>query len=172
MYKNIGIDLDGVIYPWHDVVYERECLDKNVSNLEFWTKIHSLYSDFAINNLVQIQHYYGVKNITCENLELLNELSKEHALFYITNRNEGVRFATTSWMKRNNIPQRENLIFSSNKIVPVILNKIDLFVEDNIKNAIQLKPYCRVVIVKSMYNSIIDHDFETIQSFAQLKYCL
>lgn len=168
---NIGIDLDGVLYPWHDIVYQRECLDHgwNLTNSEFWSRIHSLYSGLSEENLVKTRHYYGVANIDQRNLDLLNKLDKDNQLFYITSRDKELEFVTNNWMKRNNIPQRENLIFTKDKKIHVLLNNISIFIEDNIKNALELNPYCKVVIVRSEYNKNIPHNFEIIPGFYALE---
>ena len=168
---NLGIDLDGVLYPWHDVVYERESLERNLklTKEDFWKEIHTLYPGMAEDNLVRIRHYYGVRNIYDKNLELLNELSKTNTLFYITARHEELRLTTVNWMKRNNLPQRDNLIFSPIKVIPVVLNDIDIFVEDNLNHAKALSKYCRVIIVESDHSKHIEHEFEIISDFFKLK---
>ena len=172
---NLGFDLDGVLYPWHEKVH-REMLHRGETTESFdkfwqegWLRMKEenrvLYMNYVNDPLMYSSSapYYTVE-------DLLNSWKNQgHKIWYITQRPLHLKFVTESWVKRWKFPYPENLIrVEESKKLPVIENEIDLFVEDAIRHAEELKNYTKVILIKRPYNKEIQKEFITISNVTEL----
>lgn len=167
----LGFDLDGVLYPWHrSALVELQVYNNiNDSYEEFWGGNYKKFPEKFWKEFTKIEHLYGNMNINPEALETLYYFSEKYTIYYITNRPREVRFATWSWMRRNKLPQQENLIFTEDKLPFLVEHNIDLFVEDRIDNAVKLKDVTNLILFRQPHNREIWDQFTCINSIKELK---
>ena len=70
----------------------------------------------------------------------------------------------------NKLPQQENLFITNNgdKAKYIVDHKIEVFVEDRDKNALELKDYTKVILVKKLWNENIRDQFTCINTVLEL----
>jgi uncharacterized HAD superfamily protein len=169
----IGFDVDGVIYDWHMSVYDYgvRYLDVKDTFEDYWNDLISgKYNSIYINNLIKNPILVTNRDINPKILDMLNALSREHTIYYVTARPDELNFATKQWFKRNKLPQQENLYITNNgdKVKYIVDHKIDVFVEDREKNAIELKDYTKVILVKQLWNESIRDQFLCVNTVLEL----
>lgn len=166
------LDVDGVIYDWHYSLYEELVIYGKIDcdYYTFWSEKYKEYSDSWWDNVVRFEHLYGTTPLKPEDKILLEKLSKKYEIFYVTKRPEWVRFATESWFRRYELPQRENLIFTT-KDKSLICNSlgIQVAVEDMLSYAKDLMENGVLTIIKRMpYNEkSLQKDWLVINSFTE-----
>lgn len=136
------VDLDGVIYPWARAVYVEQCVYANETRSyeEFWQNFEHEHNEIYFDNLVSLKHLYGTQPPNKRNVNFLIKLTAQgHKLYYVTNRPLSVQTDTELWLARYDIPQRQNLVFTKNKIPVCNSLGIQLVFEDRIRN---VKEFC------------------------------
>jgi uncharacterized HAD superfamily protein len=160
---NIAFDLDGVLYEWHEILYNYMVnfmgYDKSI---EYLFDHADEYNDVFWENMWGITDLYNKRPIRKDILSMLNRLNREHTIFYITSRGDITKFVTKKWIQDNKLPQPENLIFSNSKKVPVISNRIKILVEDRADSSLQILPYAEVILVKQSYNISLRDKFKHV----------
>jgi 5'(3')-deoxyribonucleotidase len=154
----ISFDLDGVLYPWQEVIiqhinlYEKlsepVTLDTFTSHLE---KHNKLYLDYLLENPT----FYSVRSPRSMDVELVNELHNTgHEIYYITARPQNfvMQDATRKWLENWSFPCIENLIFSTDKRTTLVENDIDIHIEDQLKHVESAKNHCKVFLVTMPWN--------------------
>lgn len=158
----IAFDLDGVLTNcWTQQVYNEEVINRDESSdfYEFWqTKFHT-FSEMKQQFYMEQPFLYTRQNITKNIKDLLNRLAKEHDIFYITCRPAAVHSATTIWLNKQGVPSPENLLYStSDKVAEVRTYDIDYLVEDTLKIAKAVKPFCQVILMEKFYNDLPERE--------------
>jgi uncharacterized HAD superfamily protein len=166
----IGIDMDGVTYPWVKAVYTHWKMYYGYTGDEyyFYQNVDNILSKEEQDYIVTIPQIYT--SFVPENklIQLLNKLGEKFSLYYITARPECVRRVTENYLRDFHFPQDTNLIFSKDKDTMARLLKLDYFVEDSVKNAEKLKNICTTFLVKTPYNETYSGEVPMIDSL----YCL
>lgn len=137
--KKIAFDIDGVLYPWHELIHEYFRYFHNLSQSfsEFWveaeqsTDENSKATMKAMANMLDV---YEKRVADGDIVETLNKIAEVHDVYYITNRPPVAEFVTRQWFKRYNLPSQENLIFVEGSKLQTLKDlKIDVYVEDRPK---------------------------------------
>jgi 5'(3')-deoxyribonucleotidase len=177
MTKVIGIDLDGVLYPWHDIIYKEHKLSgkTDLSFYEFWKQSwDDYYSDDSRklywDNICQIPIYYQRSLISPGDLDVLNFLAKKADIYYITARPKSLEFVTRSWLKENKLPYYGNVIFAEDKLPHIILLGCDYFIDDKIDTIENIKDHTNAILFKTRRHSKKDvKDYTWISHLGELK---
>lgn len=156
---NIGFDLDGVLYPWHEAVTQYLEIYKknlNVSYKDLWSDPYKYLSEEEWDYLASIPTVYETHVPQQKALDLLNKLDKEgHSIFYITHRwSSDVMRVTERYLSKYNFPQRNNLISTKDKGQAVRSHEIDLFVEDKPETLEELSGLCKVIGISHLWNEV------------------
>ena len=172
MKKRLGLDIDGVLYPWQMVAYDYctqmlgiesnsvEELMEDLDSEKYGTTFgYNLYHDPLLVTKKMVDP--GIINT-------IKFLYNDYEIFYITTRPEEVRSGTEWWLKVSGFPYLENLILCTTKLPHIIENEIDFFVEDIVKYILGLKNYTQVIPVKHPWNKIIQDEFLCINSVVEL----
>ena len=149
----IGLDIDGVIYPWHYSIYRYFTEFKNFagSELEFWAYFR-LFSVEKQMYYVSIPTLYTDTSLTQDAIEYLPKLAELGELFYITSRDHELQPLTQKFFKFYDIPFKENLIFEKDKASVVRLYGIDYFVDDMISHLEKMQGITTSFLFKQPHN--------------------
>ena len=161
MKRTIGLDLDGVLYPWHQIIYEEVKFRKGIEEdyREFWRKAkEENYHRVLLEALVEVPMFYSQRDIRSHVLEVVNELAKMYQIFYITTRPESARSATLNWIERSKLPYASNLIITQNKKPYISMLECDYFVDDKHKTIDDIKDITNAILFKADY--FYDEDVE------------
>jgi len=172
---NLGFDIDGVLYPWHEKVWRDMIFREHISSSfdKFWDKEwlemkennRTLFMNYVNDPLMYSSSppYYTVDY-------LLDVWKKDgHKIWYITQRPDHLDYVTKAWIKRWRFPYQENLIrVKESKRRAIVENEIDLFVEDAIRHAEDLDGFTKVILVKRPYNKEIQNKFTTVNNITEV----
>jgi uncharacterized HAD superfamily protein len=124
----IGIDLDGVVYPWHDELYryfqENKGYEKDIR--EFWLRDREMVTPYYVS----IPFLYNSTTPKKDVLEYLPKIAELGEIYYITARHPDLWQVTRKFFQFYDLPFKENLIFAEEKASHVRLLGIDYFVDD------------------------------------------
>lgn len=158
----IGIDIDGVltnIEMFHLDYGIKFSLENNLEN----EKINpNGYEIEEIINCDKKYHSKFWKKYVCEYIkpkytrifcsEIINKLKKTgDEIHIITARKSIEEKDTKQWFKENNI-YYDNMVFDVDKLQYCIENKIDLMIEDNVKNINNISKFIPVICFDTRYN--------------------
>jgi hypothetical protein len=169
----IGFDVDGVLYDWHEVIYDYAVRFENYRDTyeKYWY-------DFGHGNRSKIYVDYIVKNPTFVTKvaidpkikQMLWDLSKEHEIFYVTARPKEIVRATHRWFKDSDVPYMENVFIATNddKVPFIIEHGIELFIDDRDKYITALEPYTRVIVVRKPWNKFLWDTYTNVGSVLEI----
>lgn len=175
MKKILGLDLDGVVYPWQKELHFYLKLNGYTTEKfcdSFWKKVVSgkiEYNETFWYNLVRIETLYASYVPTQKEVEALNKLAERYSIVYITNRNTDVSYITTKWLKKYAIPYYDSVFFvegTKKDLVRYLM--CDYFVDDRIKNILELVTVTKPIIHKQPYNELLWEKYPTIDSIIEL----
>lgn len=165
---NIGLDLDGVVYPWHDSIYRyfKEFRGFEGTAREFWKYFMSLPYDEQMY-YVSIPLFYLDTSPTEDVLTYLPMIASLGTIYYITNRHDELKPATRKFFNNFSLPFKENVIFTPTKANYVRLLKIDNFLDDRGKNLDELAGLTDIYLFKAPQNWDYRENYNTIYSFKE-----
>jgi len=157
-----GFDIDGVLYPWHELAYEWaiDALDEDISFDDFWKKDGYFFQNegsIFIHNIVRNPTLYNKRSMP---QYLVNAAWKISDIFqgkvcYITSRPTDVKAYTLSWMRQNKLPNPESVYFSRGEPKDILVKELGVthFVEDHSKYIKQLEPILtQLFVVDGTFN--------------------
>jgi len=158
----IGFDLDGVLYPWQEVVWEYSVniLNKKLSYEDFIEYILNPKNKLFLDNLIATRNLYFTRSPIKSVRHYIQNLGKQNNIYYITNRSEDLRIVTEAWLFQYKFPQLENLILTKDKSSIIRRLKIDIFVEDRAEIAIKIKNLTTVILYKQLWNKDVQDEFK------------
>lgn len=137
--KRIGLDLDGVLYPFSTICFDiiKEKHNYNFDEIEFWSRTyrsnrfkgkHREEVDAIVSDpntyIVQMMHPNDV-------LVLMNLKAMGNELFYITARGNHLQPVTDLWLRASGAPFVDNLYVGYDEKTPLIkLLNLDVYVDD------------------------------------------
>lgn len=160
----VGFDIDGVLYPWHERIWEwyKDNHNENMTFKDFWRVpdgfIAKHEGTILVDNLVQIPFIYNntiVNESVVNAVKRINNISTN--IYYITARPTELKRATKKWLKTNGFPRPENLVFSDDfgdgKVTAVKRFGCNYYVEDRIGHALDISESgIPVFLVNQPYN--------------------
>lgn len=150
---NIGLDIDGVIYPWHYSIYRFFTEFKNYtgSEREFWSYFDSLDGEVQ-DYYVSIPIHYLDQTPSEDVMKYLPKLAELGEIFYITSRKPELMSVTRKFFNIYDLPFKENVIFSKNKANYIRLHHIDYFVDDSPKVIDEISGITTAYLFKCAHN--------------------
>lgn len=167
---NIGLDVDGVVYPWHYATYRYFTEKKGYigSYHEFWTVDWWLLSKEERDYIVTIPTlYYNVIPSSCvmESLMLLASLGE---LYYVTSRSgDEVKSVTRKFFNFYEPPFKENLIFEHDKASVCKLYKIHYFLDDFPSHVAKLEHATNAYLMAQAHNIGKREGYKTVSSLKE-----
>ena len=140
----VGIDLDGVMYPWQEEVWEymKQGTPQMPDNYTWFWTVHNRIKFFGYDPLefvLDIEFLYvSGKILDPATKTILLALINNHDVFYVTARPESTSGVTDFWLKKNGYWSGNEVIFSARKAHISQELKLDYFIEDRISNLEEL----------------------------------
>lgn len=169
---NIGIDIDGVLTDLENYIEKKgkEYLKKDVVN----PSGEDIYTKFGLSleegEAFWIANYYDYAmncNFKEKSKEIIDKLHEEgNKIFIVTARRyfptygfkseEDYLRSTKETLKKNGINYDEYIYAPVPKVKEVIENKIDVMIEDSVKNIEEISKVTKVIIIDAGYNRDIN----------------
>lgn len=166
----VGFDLDGVLYEWHEAVYDyfkmfREYKD---SYTTFWRNYRTILTNEDWGTITEISPLYGCKNPPTGCQDFLSKVADKYEIYYITFRPKSAELTTENYLKRFDFPFRENLIFTPDKANHARLLKLKYFTEDRQDYIEPLSKVTNVILRARPWNEDIWDVYPTAHSFSDM----
>ena len=167
---SVGLDIDGVIYPYHDVVYRYFTEEKGYTNSynHFWTVDWWLLGKEKQDYIVSLPFlYYAVIPSSCV-MDSLNKLATLGKLFYITSRSGGeLESVTQKFFNFFDPPFKQNLLFEHDKATACRLYSIDYFLDDFPEHVSKLEPVTNAYLMNQAHNIGKREGYKTVSSLKE-----
>ncbi len=161
----IGLDIDGVLYPWHYSVYryftEFKGFEGDID--DFWTNHRQEITPYYIT----ISPLYLDTTPTKDVLEYVPKIAELGEIYYITSRSPDLWWVTGKFFDNYNLPFKENLIFSKFKPTEVRLHRLDYFLDDQPKHVEELQGITNAYLFKCIHNRADRERFNTINTMKE-----
>ena len=161
----IGLDLDGVLYPWHYSIHkyfvEFKGYEGDIGT--FWEKDRHLITDYYVS----IPLLYLDVTPTEDVLTYVPKIAELGEIYYITSRIPDLEWATRKFLDLNGMPFKENLVFAEEKATPVRHYKLDYFLDDLPKHVTSLQNLCQAYLFKAIHNRNNREGFTVINSMKE-----
>lgn len=153
----LGFDVDGVLYPWHEMVVEDMIATGDVP---VGTTVGRFFLEIMPNLSTEIQkiivenHRYYIRPFLIDGAKkVLNHLAKDWEIFYITSRPFEVESATKAWFRTMGLPNKDSVyVVNGGKRPMVELLDLDIFVDDRTSHVEELHDICPVILVTQPWN--------------------
>jgi uncharacterized HAD superfamily protein len=159
----IGWDLDGVLYPWHEIVLEycisNKFIDPNTTLKRLFNPFNPenfFDNKFTKNfrrNILRNPTFFEKAVINPKTLSVLNEVSKNHKQVYITKREvPDCVVVTKQWVRK--LPDGNNCFVLGNGNKRDLIRELqcDLYIEDRVDYAKDIQEVCRVLLLTRPWN--------------------
>jgi FMN phosphatase YigB (HAD superfamily) len=132
----ILVDMDGTWYDWHKAVHTELFIHDKIScsYYDFWKTKYKEYNEMYWQNIIRVPFLYSTQIPSHATLETFDKLDKCFEIYHVTARPIEVQQVTINYLKRYNIPQRENLFFDSRKGLFANAMGIEFGVDDQLKH--------------------------------------
>lgn len=160
---SFGFDIDGVLYPWHDYVFEAsQPYIGNMTLEEFWNPIGGWWGrqegTIFMQNMVSNPLLYYKQNINNDIVKALHEIQEitGHSFCYITGRPKSIYLDTVKLLTRSGVPDHDMLFFTEqgeSKERLIKEKKCTYFVEDRPKHVLEVNKHTFVFLVDHLYNA-------------------
>lgn len=149
----VGMDIDGVIRPWHISMYRyfQAIRGYEGDEREFWDYFRDLDKS-AQDYYVSLPFLYSDTMPTEDVLTYVPKIAELGEIFYITSCPEELELTTWKFFGKYDLPFKENIRFSKYKSDYVRLYQLDYFVDDLAHNLEQLKGLTKVYLFKAAHN--------------------
>jgi len=176
---NFGFDIDGVLYPWHMLVW-KWYVDKtgeNISMVDFWKYPHGHVANNEgqswVTEMVKNPIPYTNQPVHAGVIRAVKYIANHYAdnIYYITGRPVHVKDATRDWLKESRLPFADNLIFADEyeldmlefgkiegKIAAVIGTDCSYYVEDRPKYLEMIPYFATTFIMNTPCNQYREFD--------------
>lgn len=165
----IGLDIDGVIYPWHYSVYryftEFKGFDGN--QREFWD-YWKTFSPEKQDYYVSIPLLYNDTVPSGCVLDALNSIATLGEMYYITSRHgDELELAAQKFFDKYDVPFKENLFFNKDKATTCRLLGIDKYIDDLTKNLFPMLNVCDCYLMAAPHNYRDRDGFKVVSSLKE-----
>lgn len=149
----VGLDIDGVIRPWHTSMYRYFQIFKGYEGdeYEFWNYFRELPKEKQ-DYYVSIPLMYLDTMPTKDALTYVPKLAEIADIYYVTSCPLHLEWATLKFFDMYNLPFKENIVFSSDKATNVRLLKLEYFLDDLAHNVDAVKDLTNAYMFKASHN--------------------
>jgi len=166
---NFGFDLDGVLFPWHENVYQwcRDNLDVDVSYREFWSWPDGWFGSRRnkpfIHDIVRLPELYLTPLAKKTHIKAIHRINRliPGEIHYITARPVEVTDATKEWFQFSELPFSDNVHFTKKQggKKEVLLKRLNcsFYVEDRVDYAESVLGVSNLFLVNRIWNEGFEH---------------
>lgn len=164
--KALGLDLDGVIYPWHEAVltYYEMYEGYTGSYTEFWGEFYKQITPSKWEYLTGIDYFYSCKIPGADTMEFLRKVAEHFEIYYITSRPAEVALTTEQYLRRFDFPFCSNLIITEDKSRFARLYGLRYFIDDQPKNLEPLSKVTEVAMMSQPYNRDYSNKYRVVKT--------
>lgn len=161
----LGFDIDGVLYPWHEIVLEDLILlgampkGSTVGSMFTFPGAFHKFSQNMQQGILGSSKYYVCPVFREGARDVLHTLSENWEIFYVTSRPFEIESPTKAWVRGMGFPYRDNVyVVNGGKRAIVELLDLDIFIDDRTSHVDELHDICPVILVTRPWNEEYNED--------------
>jgi len=172
--QKLGLDLDGVLYPFVKAVETFCRVNKSFSGTtdDFHRNLSEYWEKFNLDWLVENAQLYQAFIPSQELMGILSRLADKYEIYYISSRPESVFRVTQKYLREYGFPNQENLYFSTDKETLARFFGLSYFVDDNVVYAESLDRVCMSLLMSTPYNEKYHGNYHRINTMKDLEIML
>jgi uncharacterized HAD superfamily protein len=166
----ISFDLDGVLYPWQEVVYDEffsKVMGEERKFEQFWKDWedipHSTFEALSLNN-----RYYDTDKTHNHVPFILHTISQWAEIYYITARPSSAFISTQRWIYDNWFPYTKNLFLTKNKREVIEYHRIKMHIDDLPANGNDVADITEFVLLERPWNVGKRDGFKTVKNLTDV----
>lgn len=165
MKLKVGLDVDGVLYPWHSSLERYFRIHKGFTGTsqELW-KLFRSFSKEKQAYYVSIPLLYSDSSPIAGVQEFLPKLAELAEVYYITARSPELERVTVAYFDKYSFPFKENLIFSKDKATPIRLHRVEYFLDDSPKQIDKISGITKAFLFPAPHNVEVRDKYNLIES--------
>lgn len=165
----IGLDIDGVIYPWQEELYRYFQENKGYSGTyrEFWLDYSHTLTESQWRFYVSIPFLYSSTTPRKDVTDTLPKLAELGEIYYITHRSPDLLHTTQKFLNLIDAPFRSNLVLTSDKPTYIRLLNIDYFLDDRTEVVKELEGITTAYLFRQVHNLNSRDGFNTVGSLRE-----
>lgn len=150
----LGIDLDGVLYDFHDAtyVYYQYLMGYEGTYKQFWTEFWPSLTKEKQDYIVSIAILYDTKVPPKEVVDFIDYAKERSEIYYITSRDESLSRITERYLRRYNFPFQENLIMTKDKANACKLYGVTHFLDDFLHQVKEVSSVTNAYLMSKPWN--------------------
>lgn len=171
MGKVIGLDVDGVIYRYHEALYTFCQYELNYDGTfeEFWLEYIPSCSKEKQDYLIGLPIPYETSIPSKEVIEFLNYANEHADIYYITHRPDDLERITRRYFRRYNFPQQDNLFITGDKVTACRYLGVTHFLDDFVKHVKSVDGIADAYLMAKPWNKEFQNDFKTVHSLKEFQ---
>lgn len=165
----LGLDLDGVLYDFHSALYTYCQYEMNYAGSydEFWMDYIQNLSKSRQDYLMSLPIPYESTLPTKSTKDFLDFAKERAQIYYITSRPKEVEVVTERFLRKNDFPFLDNLIFAEDKSLPCRLYSITHFLDDGPRHLEATYQITNAYLMAKIWNREFRDKFKTVYSLKE-----
>lgn len=166
----LGLDLDGVLYPWHETLYTFYQYEMGYQEdfRTFWLEYIPSLPKEKQDYIVGLPVPYDMRIPDKETISFLElAKSKSEEIFYITYRPEELERITKRYFRRYDFPCPHNLVMTGDKTTACRYYGVTHFIDDFPSNIENIKGFADVYLMAKPWNEPFQGDYQTVHSLRE-----
>jgi hypothetical protein len=129
----IAFDLDGVLYPWHQVVWDTYFREKypDIPYNLFWKDTHLSVPEEVWETIIPKPNLYTAP-ARADIVQMLHRIARDKFIVYVTLRPENLTRVTQRWLLKNGFPTPGECYVVESKVKACQKLGVDLVIEDRV----------------------------------------
>jgi uncharacterized HAD superfamily protein len=163
----VSLDLDGVLYPWHQVVWKEHFADDDY--FDFWKERWKHVKTSTWNKILPDPDLY-VQPARADVVQMVHRIANSRFVYYVTQRPKSLTRVTQRWLVRNGFPNPGDVYMTQDKVATCNKIGIDLHIDDRIDVMHNLADNgIRVLGVRQPWNEDRIDDFPHVDNILSLE---
>jgi uncharacterized HAD superfamily protein len=168
----LGLDLDGVLYPWHESVYTyyQWAYDYEKTYTEFWDDVQN-WSVEQQDYLVSLPFLYENMIPSKQVIDFLEFANNNAEIYYITSRLDDLTRVTERYLRRYDFPQRDNLFvhYKGDKATICRYAGVTHFLDDHLKHVKSVSGIAESYLMAKPWNREFQSEFNTVHNLKEFQ---
>jgi|MudIll2142460700_1097286.scaffolds.fasta_scaffold03130_5 FMN phosphatase YigB (HAD superfamily) len=150
--KRLGFDIDGVLYPWHQHIYDYLWMEGKVDVTYTYFWMNYLSFQHLIKPLLEDKYFYQVGEPYKGAVETVWRYAKDYSIAYITQRPKITEVITRRWLSLWEFPNTSSTLVLNDKAEYIAYHNFDYYVEDRAEYIHKIYDYTQVIGVRQPWN--------------------
>lgn len=152
--ENLGFDLDGCLYPWHEALYAELVKYSNLTDdyYTFWKYRILDFTERDWEYFCNIPYVYSSIPPRKSLLDYLRILSKKYTIFYVSKRPKSVEIITKDYLREYKFPYYTNTFIVEDKYQIIKDLSLKYYIEDRLEIAREIKDLTTILLINNPWN--------------------